>query len=190
MRLDGTIQDIVYKLLPHIEEVEKSRERDFYLSRGMQYPPPKPKTEITPPLKKKKGRAPSSRPGSPIAEEGISIFLEHAGSAIGTGALRTLTKKYIRVSCVATVGHLQRFLDRKLNANHLGQVSLFVDSYLLHSSLTLQDVRELFFEDTEGFDYLTLQYALMPRKDFFNTDTEIIRRLPTPEECTDFDGNT
>ena len=36
------------------------------------------------------------------------------------------------------------------------QVSLFVDSYLLHGSLTLQDVKELFFDEEDVRTVLVL----------------------------------
>ena len=39
--------------------------------------------------------------------------------------LQNLEKSFLRVSSQATIGHVQRFLDRKLNTSQLGQVCIF-----------------------------------------------------------------
>ncbi|CAH3035342.1 unnamed protein product [Porites lobata] len=41
VRLDRTMQDIVYKLLPRIEREERRRERKFYKDRQIPYPTPR-----------------------------------------------------------------------------------------------------------------------------------------------------
>ncbi|RMX41299.1 hypothetical protein pdam_00017748 [Pocillopora damicornis] len=111
IRLDRTMQDIVYKLLPKVEKEEKRRERKFYKDRGMPYPDPKgsqtPTSAGSRPLKatkKYKGAASKTSKTTKVksyhrTDEQISLQLE------------TYRSQYIDVGyqnsehCVKQTGH-------------------------------------------------------------------------------------
>lgn len=66
IRHDSTMQDIVYKLLPHVQKEEQDRERQFYSERGLTCDP-KDMIPISPYLK----RRPLSRPSHDSKETWI-----------------------------------------------------------------------------------------------------------------------
>ncbi|KAK7109942.1 polycomb group RING finger protein 1-like [Littorina saxatilis] len=120
LRADRTLQDIVYKLVPHLLENEEKRREDFNKSRGVVTPKkPGKKTEIhTPP---KLSTIINTPDGHKFAQdEHICLCLERLGpqerSHCGQRVpLRQLEKKFVRCSIRVLISHLKAMLHKKLS---------------------------------------------------------------------------
>ncbi|NXO01902.1 PCGF6 protein, partial [Rhinopomastus cyanomelas] len=122
IRLDRQLQDIVYKLVVNLEEREKKQMHDFYKERGLEVPKP----AVPQPVPVSRGR-PRKVLGSVFRippELDISILLEFIGANEGTANFKPLEKKFVRVSGEATIGHVEKFLRRKLELHPTCQVCL------------------------------------------------------------------
>lgn len=110
---DRTMQDIVYKLVPNLETDEYKREREFYAERGL--PCPKDMEAETEKDEKMKKEEEDNTPDantnmdSHRFDEQVSLVLETQNKA----KLKELPGKYIRVSCLATINHLKKFIALK-----------------------------------------------------------------------------
>jgi hypothetical protein len=104
MRLDSTMQDIVYKLLPQIESDEKKREKDYYESKGIPYP----LRETTP---SKSGKR-KSKGGEGEFPQWLSVYLEYAGASPGLGKFKPLPRGYLRIPSITTVENIQTYITR------------------------------------------------------------------------------
>lgn len=119
LRADRIMQDIVYKLVPHLFENEEKRREDFNKSRGVVTPvksgkkaevhtPPKLSTVINTPDGHKYHH-----------DEQICLCLEplrhqerdYCGQRL---SLRQLEKKFVRCSIRVLISHLKAMLHRKL----------------------------------------------------------------------------
>ncbi|KAI4895871.1 hypothetical protein NFI96_034291 [Prochilodus magdalenae] len=130
---DRTMQDIVYKLVPGLQEAELKKQRDFYQKLGMEVP-----GDIKGELCNMKPHLDSQRNGEVKSEEGankdgeekpeedndyhrsdeqVSICLE-----CNSSKLRGLKRKWIRCSAQATVLHLKKFIAKKLNLTSFNEV--------------------------------------------------------------------
>ncbi|CAB0015660.1 unnamed protein product [Nesidiocoris tenuis] len=102
---DRTMQDIVYKLVPNLQENEMKRERDFYSSRGLVCP-----KDIVAPT----GDAEGEKPLGPAEadyhrqDEQVNVGLECTSEN-----LKTLKRCFIRLSSQATITHLKKFIAKK-----------------------------------------------------------------------------
>ncbi|XP_030343810.1 polycomb group RING finger protein 6 isoform X3 [Strigops habroptila] len=127
IRLDRQLQDIVYKLVVNLEEREKKQMHDFYKERGLEVPKP----AVPQPVPVSRGR-PRKVLGSVFRippELDISILLEFIGANEGTGNFKPLEKKFVRVSGEATIGHVEKFLRRKMDLDPTCQDGLLVLHY-------------------------------------------------------------
>ncbi|XP_077387863.1 polycomb group RING finger protein 3 isoform X1 [Festucalex cinctus] len=131
---DRTMQDIVYKLVPGLQEAEIKKQRDFYQKLGMEVPGDikgelcNMKTH----LEQRNGDTksedtPNKEAGEEKAEEDndyhrsdeqVSICLE-----CNSSKLRGLKRKWIRCSAQATVLHLKKFIAKKLNLTSFNEVN-------------------------------------------------------------------
>lgn len=110
---DRTMQDIVYKLVPSLGKDEYKRERDFYAERGM--PCPKDLEEESPEDgEKSQEEEKPVEPGSTLDyhrfDEQVNLVLESADPDV----LPDISRKYVRVSALATITHLKKFLALKV----------------------------------------------------------------------------
>nr|XP_015923754.1 polycomb group RING finger protein 3 isoform X2 [Parasteatoda tepidariorum] len=109
---DRTMQDIVFKLVPNLQQNEVRRERDFYKRRGMPYPKTIPNNCI----EKEAGFQSSSSKVEDSdyhrSDEQINILLEAQ-----TSALKQMRRKFIRCSAQVTVTHLKKFIAKKVFNN-------------------------------------------------------------------------
>nr|XP_046209733.1 polycomb group RING finger protein 6-like isoform X1 [Oncorhynchus gorbuscha] len=113
---DRQLQDIVYKMLPHLEEMEKARMIDFYKQRGLEVPKPVMASPAVPVLKNQKQRR-ALLPQSVFAippELDVSLQLEFLGAEEGIDGYKPLERRYVRVSGDATVHHVALFIRRKM----------------------------------------------------------------------------
>ncbi|XP_062070072.1 polycomb group RING finger protein 6 isoform X2 [Lepus europaeus] len=139
IRLDRQLQDIVYKLVINLEEREKKQMHDFYKERGLEVPKP----AFPQPVPSNKGR--SKKVLESVfripPELDMSLLLEFIGANEGTGHFKPLEKKFVRVSGEATIGHVEKFLRRKMGLDPACQVDIICGDHLLERYQTLREIR-------------------------------------------------
>ncbi|XP_020929137.1 polycomb group RING finger protein 6 isoform X2 [Sus scrofa] len=127
IRLDRQLQDIVYKLVINLEEREKKQMHDFYKERGLEVP--KPAVPQPVPLSKGRSKKVLESVFRIPPELDMSLLLEFIGANEGTGHIKPLEKKFVRVSGEATIGHVEKFLRRKMGLDPACQDGLLVLHY-------------------------------------------------------------
>ncbi|KAI5145731.1 Polycomb Group Ring Finger Protein 1 [Manis pentadactyla] len=139
LKLDRVMQDIVYKLVPGLQDSEEKRIREFYQSRGLD--------RVTQPS----GEEPAlSNLGLPFSsfdhskahyyryDEQLSLCLERLSS--GKDKTKSiLQKKYVRCSVRAEVRHLRRVLCHRLMLNPQ-HVQLLFDNEILPDHMTMKQI--------------------------------------------------
>ncbi|XP_064419015.1 polycomb group RING finger protein 6 [Latimeria chalumnae] len=162
IRLDRQLQDIVFRLVPKLEEREKKQIHDFYKERGLEVP--KPVMPQPPPA----GRM--SRPKKSLstaavfripAELDVSLLLEFIGAEEGTGNFKVLEKKFIRVSGEATIRHVEKFLRRKMELDPACQIDIVCGDHLLEHYQTLRDIQTSLGSSAVQDGLLVLHYGLV-----------------------------
>ncbi|XP_073239030.1 polycomb group RING finger protein 3-like isoform X2 [Porites lutea] len=154
IRLDRTMQDIVYKLLPRIEREERRRECKFYKDRQIPYPAPRACQALSVPgpsnaVKKQTASLPKKISKPKVTknyhrtDEQISLQLEtfRDGSG-GPAKIQPLQKKYMRLSTQVTIGLIQRFLAAKLHLESANMVGILFDKTEMGKDLTLKYISE------------------------------------------------
>nr|XP_033797631.1 polycomb group RING finger protein 6 isoform X2 [Geotrypetes seraphini] len=158
IRLDRQLQDIVYKLVINLEDREKKKMYDFYKERGLEVPKPAPQPVAASKSKSKKVLGAVFR----IPPElDISLLLEFIGAEEGTGNFKPLEKKFVRVSGEATIGHVEKFLRRKLELNPICQVDIICGDHLLENFQTLREVHHAIGHSAMQDSLLVLHYGLL-----------------------------
>ncbi|XP_027028927.1 polycomb group RING finger protein 3 isoform X1 [Tachysurus fulvidraco] len=147
---DRTMQDIVYKLVPGLQEAELKKQRDFYQKLGMEVP-----GDIKGELCNMKAHLDLQRNGDVKSEdaakdgeekpeedndyhrsdEQVSICLE-----CNSSKLRGLKRKWIRCSAQATVLHLKKFIAKKLNLTSFNELDILCNEEILGKDHTLKFV--------------------------------------------------
>ncbi|XP_055447644.1 polycomb group RING finger protein 6 isoform X3 [Psammomys obesus] len=127
IRLDRQLQDIVYKLVINLEEREKKQMHDFYKERGLEVPKP----AVPQPVPSSKGRTKKVLESvfRIPPELDMSLLLEFIGANEDTRHFKPLEKKFVRVSGEATIGHVEKFLRRKMGLDPACQDGLLVLHY-------------------------------------------------------------
>ncbi|XP_019358296.1 PREDICTED: polycomb group RING finger protein 6 isoform X1 [Gavialis gangeticus] len=159
IRLDRQLQDIVYKLVVNLEEREKKQMHDFYKERGLEVPKP----AIPQPVPVSRGR-PRKVLGSVFRippELDVSLLLEFIGANEGTGNFKPLEKKFVRVSGEATIGHVEKFLRRKMDLDPACQVDIICGDHLLEHYQTLREIRRAIGDSAMQDGLLVLHYGLV-----------------------------
>ncbi|XP_046543363.1 polycomb group RING finger protein 3-like [Haliotis rubra] len=109
---DRTMQDIVYKLVPNLQEKEMKRQQDFYKKIGKVPPNSTPAgncEENQEPEKSQTLPPPDEDQDCHRSDEQVNICLECKGNH-----MKNLKRKYIRISSQATVTHLKKFIALKV----------------------------------------------------------------------------
>ncbi|KMQ97541.1 polycomb group ring finger protein 3 [Lasius niger] len=102
------MQDIVYKLVPDLQENEIKREREFYRARGLACP-----KDILP----NAGEVEEERANADAhaesdyhrTDEQVNVCLECMNAS-----LKTLKRRFIRCSAQATITHMKKFIAKKV----------------------------------------------------------------------------
>nr|XP_019605820.1 PREDICTED: polycomb group RING finger protein 1 isoform X1 [Rhinolophus sinicus] len=139
LKLDRVMQDIVYKLVPGLQDSEEKRIREFYQSRGLD--------RVTQPS----GEEPAlSNLGLPFSsfdhskahyyryDEQLSLCLERLSSGKDKSK-SILQNKYVRCSVRAEVRHLRRVLCHRLMLNPQ-HVQLLFDNEVLPDHMTMKQI--------------------------------------------------
>lgn len=153
IRLDRMIQDIVYKIMPNIEETENRNRANFYEAhpelehKEINRSTPKPK--ISP----KESESKTVKHHSQL----VSVLLEAKSKRRNSG--NDLEKKFIRVSSAATVRNVCRFLRQKLHLGNSMKVELFCCGDAIHEKThTLEYIKNKFFGHEDNL--MQLQYQV------------------------------
>uniref|UniRef100_A0A8C4PX70 Polycomb group ring finger 6 n=1 Tax=Eptatretus burgeri TaxID=7764 RepID=A0A8C4PX70_EPTBU len=162
IRSDGTMQDIVNKMVPNLEENEKQRMREFYFSRGMELPKPvyqnPPVTDKKKSSEKKRGILAPGRICSTTTAPMVCLVLECLESGSGRQNYQPLQKKFVSVSGEATVKHVKAFLRKKLQLDSLCEVIISCGDRVLEQDCTLNCL-QCSSSMTQG-ELLLLHYCL------------------------------
>ncbi|KAI1285946.1 Polycomb group RING finger protein 3 [Halotydeus destructor] len=148
---DRTMQDIVYKLVTHLQTSETKREKDFYRKRGLPYPKANlvpgnekdvPLGKLADPAKVVNGSGDvETKKSEPIdyhrADEQVNIVLESY-----TGSMKQMKRKFIRCSEHTTVTHIKKFVSMKLykTMERHKDIDILCDDELLGKDHTLKFV--------------------------------------------------
>ncbi|KAJ4945686.1 hypothetical protein JOQ06_023365 [Pogonophryne albipinna] len=143
---DRTMQDIVYKLVPGLQEAEIKKQRDFYQKLGMEVPgdikgdhchmKTHPDQRNGDTVHKEPGvEKPEEENDYHRSDEQVSICLE-----CNSSKLRGLKRKWIRCSAQATVLHLKKFIAKKLNLTSFNELDILCNEEILGKDHTLKFV--------------------------------------------------
>ena len=141
---DRTMQDIVYKLVPDLEQAEYKREREFYSERGL--PCPKDLEAETEKDEKQKQEELGQTPDVDSSvdfhrfDEQVNLVLESADPS----KLKDIKRKFIRCSALATITHLKKFLSMKVldkgSMDDFNEIDITCDGELIPKDHTLKFV--------------------------------------------------
>ncbi|VDL18585.1 unnamed protein product [Hymenolepis diminuta] len=130
---DRTLQDIVYKIVPNLKEVERKNRADFYRSIGRSPPPNEDfineykALSISQNTDCSNKNIPSDSPSSDSNyhrdDDCVYVKLES-----GSESLKPLRLKYLRISSKATVTHLRKYIALKIfdDISRFKEIDLFI----------------------------------------------------------------
>ncbi|EDV22748.1 uncharacterized protein TRIADDRAFT_28240 [Trichoplax adhaerens] len=137
---DRTMQDLVYKLVPGLQERELETEREFYESRGLRWPKKRlsDSENENSPAKKNKSANSYSNDACDYhrADEQIAIILECKKS--NGYNLDQLHRKFLLCSVQATVMHLKKFVAKKLQISKPYELEILCNDEILGKDHTLK----------------------------------------------------
>ncbi|XP_008319578.1 polycomb group RING finger protein 6 [Cynoglossus semilaevis] len=165
IRPDRKLQDIVYKMVPFLEELEREEMYNFYTDRGLEVP--KSVFVTSPPAAKKqrKDTAPQSASSIP-AELDVSLLLEFVGAEDGISDYKPLDRPYVRVSGEATVRHVELFIRKKMQLGPTCQVDVVCGDHLLDRYQSLKEVQNFVGQEALQDGLLVLHFGLvLPAED-------------------------
>ncbi|MBZ3877894.1 Polycomb group RING finger protein 3 [Sciurus carolinensis] len=148
---DRTMQDIVYKLVPGLQEAEMRKQREFYHKLGLEVPgdikgeacstrqhldPRNGETKADDSAHKATAEEKQEEDDDyHRSDEQVSICLE-----CNSSKLRGLKRKWIRCSAQATVLHLKKFIAKKLNLSSFNELDILCNEEILGKDHTLKFV--------------------------------------------------
>ncbi|XP_038155406.1 polycomb group RING finger protein 6 [Cyprinodon tularosa] len=162
IRPDRQLQDIVYKMVPFLEELERERMCKFYKERGLVAPKPVPVSPQSPVVLKRQRKENFPKAVFTIPRElNMSILLEFVGAENGISDFKPLERPYICVSGEATIRHVELFIRRKMELSPMCQVDLVCGDHLLDQQQSLKEIKE--FVGNEAFQdgLLVLHFGLV-----------------------------
>ncbi|XP_052469839.1 polycomb group RING finger protein 6-like isoform X1 [Carassius gibelio] len=163
IRPDRQLQDIVFKMVPYLEEDERSRIYAFYKQRGLGVPKPvaSPATcPVKPHQRQKKDILPQSVFTIP-SELDVSLMLEFVGAEEGIENFKPLERKYVRVSGEATVRHVELFIRRKMELSQNCKVDVVCGDHLLEQCQSLREVCNTMGKNALQDGMLVLHFGLV-----------------------------
>ncbi|XP_077992397.1 polycomb group RING finger protein 5-A-like isoform X2 [Glandiceps talaboti] len=153
LRMDKTMEDIVFKLVPGLQEREKQSERDFWASRESEQPkqgndqpqdesPAKRlKTEPDDNNKEEHNHLAQYKTESDYhrSDPQIAVCLDCLQyNNNGDAFLKRLPRRFIRCSSRATVGLIKKFIVRKLELSKEMQLDLLCNGEIMGKDHTLE----------------------------------------------------
>uniref|UniRef100_A0A8C9L8K6 Polycomb group RING finger protein 1 n=1 Tax=Pavo cristatus TaxID=9049 RepID=A0A8C9L8K6_PAVCR len=137
LKLDRVMQDIVYKLVPGLQESEEKRIREFYQSRGLDRVT-QPNTVGGDPMGLPYSTFDHSRAHYFRYDEHVSLCLEKQSSSKDKSKA-VLQQKYVRCSVRAQIRHLRRVLCHRLGLP-LQHVQILFNGEALPDHMTMKQL--------------------------------------------------
>ncbi|KXJ15730.1 Polycomb group RING finger protein 3 [Exaiptasia diaphana] len=137
---DRTLQDIVYRLVPGLQEREKQRQKEFEVAMFMY------RTGEQQSLYNNKQNMSSHQAQEPEptntdyhrGDEQTAICMECYRSSNGNYMLKPLDRKFLRLSSQATVQHLKKFVAKKLSLENHSDVDILCNDEILGKDHTIK----------------------------------------------------
>uniref|UniRef100_A0A1A8DJ50 Polycomb group RING finger protein 6 n=1 Tax=Nothobranchius kadleci TaxID=1051664 RepID=A0A1A8DJ50_NOTKA len=162
IRPDRQLQDIVYKMVPFLEKLERDQRCNFYKERGLPVPKPATVSPQVPVLMKRQKRELLSPNAFTMPPElNVSLLLEFVGAEKGIHDFKPLERRYVRVSGEATVRHVELFIRRKMELSPLCQVDVVCGDHLLDHYQSLKDIQNSLGQDALQDGLLVLHFGLV-----------------------------
>ncbi|XP_052704475.1 polycomb group RING finger protein 3-like isoform X1 [Crassostrea angulata] len=191
IRHDSTLQDIVYRLLPKVAEVEQKREIEFYENHEketgevilpkLQLPPSPPRT---PPPRMDQPLLPSEyirkKKKEPVLGNFRSLFVSLVLTQISEhedlDEEFELEKQYIRVTKRATIGNVKSFIKKKLQLENYFTVNIFHPEEIssmgsINEDTTLESVRDNYYAGQDCL--IELHYKVDPKEEEILKEEEL-----------------
>ncbi|XP_004076982.1 polycomb group RING finger protein 6 isoform X2 [Oryzias latipes] len=162
IRPDRQLQDIVYKMVPFLEGLERQQICSFYKERGLPVPKPVVLSPQGPGVVKRQKR--DSFPLSVFTippELDVSLLLEFVGAEEGICDFKPLERRYVRVSGEATVRHVELFIRKKMELTSTCQVDMVCGDHLLDHYQSLKDVQKSVGKEALQDGLLVLHFGLV-----------------------------
>ncbi|XP_033835618.1 polycomb group RING finger protein 6 [Periophthalmus magnuspinnatus] len=163
IRPDRQLQDIVYKMVPFLEELERNQMCQFYKERGLEVP--KQVTAFSSPpghvVVKKKKDAPPQAVFTMPPELDVSLMLEFVGAEEGVQHYKPLERRFVRVSGEATIRHVELFIRKKMELSPSCQVDVVCGDHLLDHFQSLKEIQNSVGEDALQDGLLVLHFGLV-----------------------------
>lgn len=138
LRLDRTIQDVVYKLVPGLQEREKQRELEFKRrsnpTTNNQVDPSRGSSSTGKANKHKLSRENDCHRN----DEQVAICLECQRLPESKKKIKPLKRKYLKLSSQATVQILRKYVAKKLKLKSHTDIDIFCNEELLGKDHTLK----------------------------------------------------
>ncbi|XP_020610050.1 polycomb group RING finger protein 5-B-like isoform X2 [Orbicella faveolata] len=173
LRSDKTLEDIIHKLVPKLQEREQRREREFLEQLNSENEKKTKEAEETkeyasdsatePANKRKKLSATEENYHRDDPQIGVCLECLIDDSVQAEHPVRELERKYIRCSSRLTIAQVKKFLKVKLNLKTADQVEVMCNGEIMGKDHTLEFVYMTRWRVKEG-SVLVLQYR--PRLDF------------------------
>ncbi|XP_074532074.1 polycomb group RING finger protein 6 [Halichoeres trimaculatus] len=162
VRPDRQLQDIVYKMVPSLEESERKQMISFYKSRGLEMPKPVGVSPQCPVVLKRqrRGNIPESVFTIP-PELDVSLLLDFVGAEDGINNYKPLERRYVRVSGEATIRHVELFIRKKMELSPTCQVDMVCGDHLLNHHQSLKDIQSTVGEEALEDGLLVLHFGLL-----------------------------
>ncbi|XP_058508161.1 polycomb group RING finger protein 6 [Solea solea] len=162
IRPDRKLQDIVYKMVPFLEELERKQMCSFYKKRGLDVPKPVVISSAPPVVVKRQRKEVSPPSVSSLPPElDVSLLLEFVGAEEGVKNYKPLERPYVRVSGEATVRHVELFIRRKMELSPTCQVDVVCGDHLLDHYQSLKDVQTTAGDEGIQDGLLVLHFGLV-----------------------------
>ncbi|KAJ0067351.1 hypothetical protein NL108_016774, partial [Boleophthalmus pectinirostris] len=148
IRPDRQLQDIVYKMVPFLEELEREQMCQFYKERGLEVPKQATAFSSPPPpvVMKKKKEAPTQAVFTMPPELDVSLMLEFSCNPLVV-RVQPLERRFVRVSGEATIRHVELFIRKKMELSPSCQVDVVCGDHLLDHFQSLKDIQNSVGED-------------------------------------------
>uniref|UniRef100_A0A3Q2XCQ6 Polycomb group RING finger protein 1 n=1 Tax=Haplochromis burtoni TaxID=8153 RepID=A0A3Q2XCQ6_HAPBU len=140
LKLDRVMQDIVYKLVPGLQESEDKRIKEFYQSRGLERVIQPAGDDGVPDATVPYTSFDHSKAHFYRYDEQVSLCLERLSSSLAEKKDKTkltLQQKFVRCSVRAEVRHLRKVLCHRLNVEK-HQVQMLFNNEFLPDHMTMK----------------------------------------------------
>ncbi|CAB4003273.1 polycomb group RING finger 5 [Paramuricea clavata] len=157
LRADQTLEDIIFKLVPHLQESEQQRENSFNHAQKRK----KIKED-----EEDKQSAYKRQRGSQITDQyndhrddpQIAFCLDCINNDdVSSKFIQPLAKKFIKTSIRLTIGHLKKYLRLKLNLPNKKEVDILCNGEIMGKDHTLEFIYMTRWR-LKSEHLLTLQY--------------------------------